>query len=360
MGAFREARVAAVTELRRDLVSAHVEVDGRTVPAAGFPAMLGPLAAGDRVVVNMTGIDLALGTGGVAFVLWNLDGPGATEAGEGHIIKLRYTPWQTEVLASEAPESPHYHALEEVTSIGGMPVVAAGLHSQVAPIAAGLKETAPSARVGYLMTDGGALPLAWSKLVRRLRESELVAVTCTSGHAFGGDLESVNLFSGLAALRVAGKADVVVVAPGPGGVGTGSALGFSAMEQGQALDAADALAGRPVAALRISFAEERARHRGLSHHSATALTIGARATCTVALPVLPPAERDEVLTALRTSGVVERHELVEAEGGPGLDLLDRSGVFPSSMGRSVTDTPELFLAGAAAGRVAAGGLRAPT
>ncbi|CAN5747734.1 DUF3866 family protein [soil metagenome] len=356
MGAFRQARIVAVTELHRDLVSANVEVDGRTVPAAGFPHMLGSVAGGDRVVVNMTGIDLGLGTGGVAFILWNLDGPGLTEVREGHIIKLRYTPWQTEVLATEGPESPHYETLEDVTSIGGMPVVVAGLHSQVAAIAAGLKEAAPSARVGYLMTDGGALPLAWSKLVRAMKGSGLVEVTCTSGHAFGGDLESVNLFSGLAALRVAGEADAVVVAPGPGSVGTGSALGFTAMEQGQALDAAGALAGRPVAALRISFADERRRHQGLSHHSATALTIGTRAPCEVALPLLPAGDRKGVLDALTASGIPERHALVEADGGPGLDVLGRSGVALTSMGRSVTDTRELFLAGAAAGRVAAGHL----
>jgi Protein of unknown function (DUF3866) len=359
MGAFRSARVVAVTELHPDLVGAEVEVDGHTVPATGFPPMLGPLTGGDRVVVNMTGLDLRLGTGGVAFILWNLDGPGATELGKGHIVKLRYTPWQTEVLAAEAPESPHYAALEEVTSIDGMPVVAAGLHSQVPAIAAGLKEAVPSARVGYLMTDGGALPLAWSRLVRSVKASGLVDVTCTSGHAFGGDLEAVNAFSGLAALSVAGEADAVIVAPGPGGVGTGSALGFTAMDQGQALDAAGALGGWPVAALRISFADERPRHRGLSHHSTTALTIGARAPCTVVIPFLEEVQREEVLAALSSSGVAGRHAIVEAEGGPGLDFLERRGVVASSMGRGVTDTPELFLAAAAAGRVAARRLTPP-
>ena len=353
MGAFRQGAVVAVTAPGRDIVGATVRVDGEVWPAFGFPAMLGPLADGDRVVVNMTGIDLRLGTGGVAFILWNLDGPGITEVGAGHIIKLRYTPWQTEVPACEAPESPHAAALEDVTSVDGMPVVVAGLHSQVASIAAGLREVAPSARLGYLMTDGGALPLAWSELVRTLKRSGLLAVTCTSGHSFGGDLEAVNVFSALAALRVAGGADAVVVAPGPGGVGTGSALGFTAMEQGQVLDAAGALGGRPVAALRISFVDERPRHRTVSHHSTTALTIGARGRCTVAVPALDDPRRRAVLDSLSSAGVSDRHDLVEAEGQPGLDLLERAGVSPSSMGWSIDETPELFLAGAAAGRVAA-------
>ena len=79
--------------------------------AVGFPAMLGPLTPGDRVIVNTTGLELGLGTGGVAFVLWNLDGELPEPKLDGHIMKLRYTPWQTEVVTAEAPESPHHGAL---------------------------------------------------------------------------------------------------------------------------------------------------------------------------------------------------------------------------------------------------------
>ena len=136
-----------------------------------------------------------------------------------------------------------------------MPVVACGLHSQIAGVAAGIKAAEPEARVGYLMTDGGALPLAWSRLVSALRGAGLMDSTCTSGHAFGGDLEAVNIFSGLAALRHAAAADVAIVSMGPGVVGTATALGFSGIEQGQVLDAAFALRGRGYACLRISFSD---------------------------------------------------------------------------------------------------------
>ena len=50
-------------------------------------------------------------------------------------------------------------ALRDVDSIDGLPVVACGLHSQVAGVAAGIKAAEPGARVGYLMSDGGSLPL---------------------------------------------------------------------------------------------------------------------------------------------------------------------------------------------------------
>jgi hypothetical protein len=315
--------------------------------------MLGPVAVGDTVVVNTTGIDLALGTGGEGFVLWNLDGPGPDGPGRGHIVKLRYTPWQTEVMAAEAPESPHYNVLREAIDLEGMPVIACGLHSQIAGVAAGVKAVDPEIKVGYLMTDGAALPLAWSRLVAALGEAGLIDVSCTAGHAFGGDLESVTLFSGLLALQKAGGAAAVVAAMGPGVVGTGSAMGFTAMEQGQILDATNALGGRAIACLRINFADERPRHRGLSHHDITALSVAAREPATLVVPELPQQELAFVRSQLRDAGLDERHTVMVADGAPGVALLQERGVTPSSMGRGIDEVDELFLAAAAAGAVAA-------
>ncbi|MCA1708448.1 MAG: DUF3866 family protein, partial [Actinobacteria bacterium] len=124
MPTFREAKIIEVTEARVDLVRARVSLPNGEVEAVGFPAMLGSLKAGDRVVVNTTGIELGLGTGGVAFVLWNLDAEPPAAQLDGHIMKLRYTPWQTEVVTAESPESPHHDALANVESIDDMPVVA--------------------------------------------------------------------------------------------------------------------------------------------------------------------------------------------------------------------------------------------
>lgn len=352
MAVFKEAKVLRLLEERDDLVRALVEMPERELEAVGFPGMLGPLTAGDRVVVNTTAVELDLGTGGVGFILWNLDGTYPDEPGPGHIVKLRYTPWQTEVLAAEAPESEHHEQLAQADSIDGMAVVACTLHSQVAAVAGGMKAAAPDARVGYLMTDGAALPLAWSNLVRHLKEASLVDVTCTAGHAFGGDLEAVNVFSGLAALRHAAGVDVTVVGMGPGVVGTDSKLGFTGMEQGQVLDATTALQGIPIACLRIAFADQRPRHAGVSHHSLTALSLATREGCTIAVPELPRERLESVLEQLRDAGVTERHEVVTADGGPGVDLLNERGLTPTSMGRSMDEVPELFLAGAAAGAVA--------
>ena len=345
-------------EVTDRIVRALVETELGELSAIGFRHMLGPLTDGDEVVVNTTGIELGLGTGGVAFILWNVSSDEVPRQGEGHIVKMRYTPWQTTVLAAEAPEGPYHDALSDVTTIDGMTVVTCGLHSQMAAVAAGIRATRPDARIGYLMTDGAALPLAWSELTKELCKKGLIDVTCTVGHAFGGDLEAVNVFSGLAALRHGEICDVVVAAMGPGVVGTGTRLGYSAIEQGQILDAATALKGRSIAALRIAFHDDRERHRGVSHHSITALTIAAREMTTVVVPELTGLEREAMITTqLEESGVALKHDVVLASGREGLEVLYDADIEPSSMGNRMRDAPELFLAAAAAGAVAADATR---
>jgi hypothetical protein len=351
VAAFRSAVVSAVIESGTELVRVRASAEGAELEAVGFPRMLGPVALGDRIIVNTTGIELGLGTGGVGFILWNLDTPGPPPPGPGHIVKLRYTPWQTEVLVAEAPESPHHDVLTTAESIDGMAVVASSLHSQVAGIAAGMKQAWPSATVGYLMTDGGALPLAWSRLVADLKAAELIDVTCTAGHAFGGDLESVNVFSGLVALRHAAHCDLVIAALGPGVVGTRTALGFSGIEQGQITDAASALGGRAIASIRLSFSDGRARHRGVSHHTMTALCLAAQRRATVVVPRLS-AEHTAVIAAAVTE-LARAHKVVVADGAPGVELLRATGIRVTSMGQSLASVPELFLAAAAAGSIAA-------
>lgn len=352
MAAFREGTVVGVVSRGDRLVEARVQTTEGEIAAIGYPPALASVAVGNRVIVNVTGIELELGTGGTGFILWNLDAPPPDDDLDGHIVKLRYTPWQLNVASVEAQESPHHEALVAATSLGGMPVVGCPLHSQVPAATAGIRAVWPRAKIGYLMTDGAALPLAFSRLVPRMAAAGLVDVTCTVGHAFGGDIEAVNVFSGLAALATVAGCDAVVAGMGPGLVGTGTALGFSGMEQGQVLDAAAALGGRAVAALRISFHDGRERHRGVSHHSITALGVAARERCTVAVPKLRPAEARAVKEQLDGSEVCRRHDVVVADGRPGVRLLLDRDLVPTSMGRKMTDAPELWLAAAAAGTVA--------
>ena len=58
-------------------------------------------------------------------------------------MKARYTSLQADVGSSEE----HWTELADITSIDGMPVVAAALHSQVPAVAAAFKQ-APARRCG--------------------------------------------------------------------------------------------------------------------------------------------------------------------------------------------------------------------
>ena len=349
MPAFKTGKVEAILQQRVGLQRVEVNLEGAIERAYVLTQLTGPVEAGDQVVVNTTAVDLGLGTGGWHVVHWNLARDHYSAPGPGHIMKARYTSLQTDVGSTEE----HWTELADVTSIHGMPVVAAALHSQVPAIAAAFKRTRPDLRLAYVMTDGAALPLALSDLVAQLRDLELLDATITCGHAFGGDCEAVSVYSALAIACHIIHADAAVVAMGPGIVGTATRLGFSGIEVGPVLDAAAGLGGVPIACLRVSFADPRERHRGLSHHSATALTIATRGRALIPVPCVGGDHERTLRADLHTSGLSERHELVSVKPAGAIDLLESLGLHIVSMGRPAADDPVMFEAAAAAGVVAA-------
>jgi len=354
------ATVIAVLGERPGAVELAVDVAGERSQAIAYPELTGPVAPGDAVVLNTSAVDLGLGTGGWHFVVAVLRGAAAGEPEDaprdpatGHVMKVRYTPAQVPVLGVEERASPHHDVMAGADSLGGAPVVWMPLHSMLAPVAAGAV-AAGARRVVYVMTDGAALPAPFSRLASRLRAEGLLQATVTAGQAFGGDLEAVTAFSGLLAARHVLDADVIAVGDGPGNTGTRTRWGASNVGSAMSLNAAAILHGRSVAALRISFADPRPEHRGVSHHSITALSRVAMAPVHVAVPALEDrAQREAVWTALRSAGLEERHQLVEANGTPALEELEARGVRPESMGRTPHDDPAFFLAAGAAGVLAA-------
>jgi hypothetical protein len=348
----RRGTVRRIVEERPGAVELEVEVDGGPALAVAYPDLIGAVMPGDRVVLNTTAVWLGLGTGGLHFVIAVENGPDAEAEGGSHTMKLRYTPLQTNVLAVESEQSPHRTAMEGATDLGGLPVVWTPLHSMLGPAAAGAR-AAGADRVAYVMTDGAALPAGLSRLVARLRSEGLLDCVITSGQAFGGDLEAVNVFTALLAARFASGADVIAVGDGPGNTGTGTAWGATDVASAMSLNAAAIVGARPIAALRISFADPRERHRGVSHHSLTALSRVAVQPVHVAVPAIEDDDRrSAVWSALREAKLEDRHQLVEVNGRPALDLLQQRGMEIESMGRSLADDPEFFLAAGAAGVLA--------
>jgi hypothetical protein len=345
---FRTGVVVRLLEGRRGLQ--RVEVDFGEGPERAYvlTQLTGTVDVGDRVVVNTTAVELGLGTGGWHVVHWNLARDEWREPGPGHILKARYTSLQADVGSTEE----HEGLLAEAADLGGMPVVAAGLHSQLPAVAAAFKDAAPEARLVYVMTDGAGLPLALSDLVAALRERRLVDATVTSGQAFGGDYEAVSVHSALAIARHVAGADAVVVAMGPGVAGTGTRLGFSAIEVAPVLDAAAALGGRPIGCLRASFADPRPRHQGLSHHSATALGLACRSRVTIPLPLVGGPEEETLRSEVAAAGLDTRHDVVGVKPPDILGLFADHGLTVTSMGRPAAADPVFFACAAAAGVVA--------
>jgi len=330
------------------------------VRALAYPKLTGLPEPGDEVLLNTGALDLGLGTGGYALVVaipgrLPLDAPS-----QGHLVKARYTPLQAIVQGADEQGSGFHEILRDADDLGGVPVVVADLHSAVPAVLAGfyaqrLARPDPAAEAGsravYVMQDGGALPIWFSRTVGALREAGWIEGTVTVGQAFGGDLEAVTLYTGLLAARHVLEADLVVVAQGPGNLGTGTRWGFSGVAAGEAVNAAASLGGKPVASLRISEADQRERHRVISHHSLTAYGRVALAKADVVIPDLPGAFGASVAAAAAPLGA--RHNLITVSTDGLREALAECPVRLSTMGRSLADDAAYFLAAAAAGRHAA-------
>ena len=247
----RRGRVSAITERHHELV--RLEVDG--VPCVAFPSLTGPVELEDEVLVNVQARELELGSGGFDVLYANLTRGLELPAEDGaHVMVLPYTPLQHARLYVE--ESGELEA-----DLRGLPVVCCSLHSQVAPVCAALG----GLRVAYVQLAGGALPVSLSDTVRALRELGLVAGTAAVAPCFDGDVQCVSAASALAWARQ--EHDVAVCSIGPGIVGTGTRFGHGGLAPADAANAALALGGVPVIAVRASAADERPRHRGVSHHT---------------------------------------------------------------------------------------------
>jgi hypothetical protein len=330
---------------------------GTTVKALAYTDVVGAPHPGDRVLLNASALLRGLGTGGLAFVVAVPDRvPPDPRPGPGHIVKARYTPQQQMLLGVDEQDSPHHAVLAEADDLAGVPVVVADLHSALPAVIAGVRDVDPHARVAYVMTDGGALPAAFSRTVATLRAGHWLAGTVTVGQAWGGDHEAVNVHTGLLAAVHVLRADVVVVAQGPGNVGTGTRWGFSGTAAGEALNAAHVLGGHPVASLRVSEGDARPRHRGISHHSRTAYGRVALVPAVVPVPDLPGELGELVAHQARelADGSQGRLRLVDVPVDGLLDALREVPVRLSTMGRGLDDDAAAFLAAAAAGRYAAG------
>jgi len=339
-----------------------VELDGRTRPAIADVALLGAAQPSDEVIVNTQALDLGLGSGGYDIVHVNLTRGLAGDGGAGaSVMKLNYTSIQHAVSPVEG---------ERLNLPLQRPVAVLALHGQLAPVAWACAQAIPGARLGYVQTEGGALPGGHSRTVRALRERKLLAGHLTAGAAFGGDGEAITtagaLHHGLSELGW----DAAVCGPGPGIVGSGSPLGHGGLSALDNAHAALALGCSALLVARMSSGDPRTRHRGISHHTLTVLDLllapvtvalpagmrspvgadlraGLGAVFGGAMPSRPGLELDVERPTARGPASITRHDWRRAKVD--LPAYAVSGLPAQTMGRGLLEDPLFFGAALAAG-----------
>lgn len=342
MISFKKGKVVDILEKSEKIAWLRVNIERRIENAVSYTDLTGDVEVGDEVVLNTTAVELSLGTGGQHFVIHNCRSDKRDLDAKGHIMKLRYTPMQTQVLACEEEDSPHHEAVKNFVSLDGSKFVIGVLHSMVAPIAAAVKYLDRDIRINYIMTDGGALPMDFSKTVVDLKAKGIIDSTITAGQAFGGDYETVNIYTALIVAKEVLKSDLTIVAMGPGISGTGTKYGFSGIEQGYISDAVVSMGGKSISVPRISFADKRERHKGLSHHSVTIFNEIMNNRTSIVFPNLSGAEREHLNSQIEACSLLKKHNVFFEDGEIVKEAMDYYGLRVRTMGRGYEEDKAFF------------------
>jgi hypothetical protein len=317
-----------------------VEVEGERRQAWADEVLLGEMREGDEVVVNVEALDLELGSGGFDVIHVNLtrglEGGGVEDA---HVMKLNYTSLQHAVHPLEERSRRLISDIQrKVATIG---VLVLPLHGHLAPAAWSVAQAAPRLQVGYIQTGGGALPGSLSRDAKQLRERGLLAGHITAAPAYGGQ-EAFSTTGALAAAAELGW-DAVLVGPGPGIIGSDTVYGHGGMAALDNAHAALALNLPTLISPRLSSADPRDRHRGLSHHTRTVLDL-----LLAPVDVAVPEGEQEIAEALEGAKHRLRFAPADREG------YLASGLPATTMGRALAEDPLFFAAPLSAGHLLAG------
>jgi hypothetical protein len=337
------------------------EQPGARRAAIADVGLLGVSQPGDELIVNVEALDLDLGSGGFDVVHVNLT-RGLEFAGTAaaNVMKLNYTSLQHTVAPVEESEG---------SRLGlplRRPVGVLALHGQLAAVAWAFAQAAPGMGLGFVQSEGGALPGGHSRTLRELRERGLLVGHITAGAAFGGEGEAITtagaLHHGLRTLDW----DAAICGPGPGIVGSGSALGHGGLAALDSAHAALALGAPTLLVARMSSGDDRPRHRGISHHTLTVLDLLLEPVAVA----LPAGMRSPVGADLRAGlGAVFGDGSAPARPALALDVerpvritrhdwrrasvdlpaYAASGLPSSTMGRSLAGDPLFFGAALAGG-----------
>jgi hypothetical protein len=354
MISYRRGRVTKIIRRQPGCTELEVQTSAGKTKALCYDQFTAAIKPGDQVLLNTTAVELGLGSGGYHFVAAVTDGPEPApqqlSKSQGHIMKLRYTPLQFSVLSAEEENSPYHELFQQFNSLDGFPVIIGELHSMLLPAVFNLQRQRPGLRIAYIMTDGGALPAAFSHNLAFLKRQRLIAGTITYGHAFGGDLETVNIYTALIAAHTVLKAEAAVVTMGPGITGTSTKYGWSGLEQGPIIDAVTTLGGRPLFIPRLSFADPRPRHQGLSHHSLTVLSEIAHTRAELILAQVDDDKQAYIQAQLKQHRLDQKHQIIIVPNQKEvLANIQHFKINLTTMGRTLAQDPDFFLTAGSAG-----------
>jgi Protein of unknown function (DUF3866) len=272
------------------------------------------------------------------------------------VMKLNYTSLQHAVEPVELPVL----LLHDMGTKGApergrapVPVLVVPLHGHLAPAAWAAAQAAPGLKVGYVQTGGGALPGSLSRDVRQLRELGLLCGHITAAPAYGGEREALSVAGALDAAAHGLGWDAAIAGPGPGIIGSDTRLGHGGMAALDSAHAALALGLPTLISPRLSGADPRQRHRGVSHHTLTVLGMllgGVEVPVPAGAPIAAAQLADA--TAQLGEACGRRHRLREAPVD--LEGYAASGLPARTMGRTLEEDPLFFAAPLAAGAVLRG------
>ncbi len=342
-------KVIKILENTKERTKVLIELDGKINPAINYNYITGNIKINDIVLLNTTAVDLNLGTGGYHFIIYNFSYLYKGSKREGHIIKCRYHPLQLRVLAAEEEGSPYHNIFADFNTLNRFPVIVGTLHSMLAPTVATIKYIDENIKIAYIMTDAASLPIYFSDSVYELKAKGLLDTTITVGHAFGGDIETVTIYNGIIAAKHIAHCDIAIVTMGPGIVGTSTPYGFTGIEQGYILDIINDLGGIPIGIPRLSFADSRERHKGISHHSLTVFGKVMKTRCDLILPTLDKNRAKYIYEQLKNLKINNKHNIIEVSGNILYKVIKKHNLNFNTMGRGFFDDPDFFITCGAAG-----------
>src|ERR1700704_6355909 len=156
----REVDDASACPAEQQLVIELAGEPGVRRAAVADVRLLGRAEVGDELVVNVQALDIGLGSGGFDIVHVNLTrGLCGGSADGAHVMKLNYTSLQHAVEPVEG---------EQLHLPVSRPVAVLALHGQLAAVAWAFSRAAPGRRLGYVQTEGGALPGGHSRSAAEL------------------------------------------------------------------------------------------------------------------------------------------------------------------------------------------------